>query len=124
MPAPGENESQEDFIGRCIPIVIADGTASNQDQAVAICHSMWRGKDMASHPKPNEGEERATFMGRCIPAVVSEDGVSEDAAQQTCARIFDGASEPASSTPTPPSAGAAGKVANSMWAPNMAKLGL
>ncbi len=76
------------------------------------------------HPTVNEGEERATFIARCVPAVVSEDGATDDAAQQTCARIFDGASEPASPNPTPPSAGAAGKAHNSMWAPNMKKLGL
>ncbi len=76
------------------------------------------------HPSPNEGEERPTFIARCVPIVVSEDGVSEDAAQQTCATIFDGASEPAGQTPTPPSAGAAGKAHNAMWGPNMKKLGL
>ena len=42
MPEPGENESQDEFIERCIPVVLEDGTASDSDQAVAICNSMWR----------------------------------------------------------------------------------
>lgn len=42
MPRPQEGESQEDFVARCIPIVIKDETADTQEQAVAICNSMWR----------------------------------------------------------------------------------
>jgi HK97 family phage major capsid protein/HK97 family phage prohead protease len=29
-------------MGRCIPVVLDDGTAEDQDQAVAICSQMWR----------------------------------------------------------------------------------
>lgn len=42
MPTPGKNESQKDFVSRCIPIVLEDGTAKDQKQAAAICYSMWR----------------------------------------------------------------------------------
>ncbi len=42
MPAPIEHESQKDFIKRCVPIVIEDGTTDNARQAVAICGSLWR----------------------------------------------------------------------------------
>lgn len=36
-------------MGRCIPVVLDDGTAKNQAQAVAVCNSMWENKDnMAS----------------------------------------------------------------------------
>jgi len=41
MPTPNEDESRDDFVSRCIPIVLGDGTAEDQDQAVAICNSMW-----------------------------------------------------------------------------------
>jgi HK97 family phage major capsid protein/HK97 family phage prohead protease len=41
MPKPGKNESHDDFISRCIPIVLDDGTAKDQAQAVAICNSIW-----------------------------------------------------------------------------------
>lgn len=42
MPEPGEKETQEEFISRCIPIVLDDGTASDEKQAAAICYSIWR----------------------------------------------------------------------------------
>jgi len=42
MPEPKEGESQKDFVKRCIPIVMDDGTADDNDQAVAICYSMWK----------------------------------------------------------------------------------
>ncbi len=42
MPTPGKDESQDDFVSRCIPIVIDDGTAEDNEQAAAICFSMWR----------------------------------------------------------------------------------
>ena len=41
MPAPpkkGETKSQ--FLGRCIPVFIKEGRPN--DQAAAICNSMWR----------------------------------------------------------------------------------
>jgi len=41
MPEPRSGESRSDFIERCIPIVLEDGTAEDQDQAVAVCISMW-----------------------------------------------------------------------------------
>jgi phage head maturation protease len=47
MPTPNEGESREDFVKRCIPIVIDDGTAKDQDQAVAICNSMFDKKSLA-----------------------------------------------------------------------------
>jgi HK97 family phage major capsid protein len=44
MPEPGENESQSEFMHRCVPMVMEDGTAKDNDQAVAICMSKWRKK--------------------------------------------------------------------------------
>ena len=44
MPTPGKNESEKDFVQRCIPIVIEEGTAKDGEQAAAICHSMFREK--------------------------------------------------------------------------------
>lgn len=41
MPTPQEDESREDFVSRCIPIVLEEGTASSNDQAVAICNSLY-----------------------------------------------------------------------------------
>lgn len=44
MPEPSEGETREEFISRCIPIVLEDGTAEDNKQAVAICNSMWEQK--------------------------------------------------------------------------------
>lgn len=44
MPTPGTNESHDEFIERCIPVVLTDGTAESQEQAVAVCESMWSNK--------------------------------------------------------------------------------
>jgi len=44
MPAPPRaGEEKDDFLGRCIPFYVKEGKP--QDQAVAICYSMWRRKD-------------------------------------------------------------------------------
>ena len=40
MPKPGKNESQKDFVNRCIPIVMDEGTAKDNKQATAICFLM------------------------------------------------------------------------------------
>jgi len=41
MPKPKPNETEAEFVDRCIPIVLADGTAQDGSQAAAICHSKW-----------------------------------------------------------------------------------
>lgn len=41
MPTPTPNETEEQFIERCIPIVIQDGTAQSPEQAYAVCSSMY-----------------------------------------------------------------------------------
>ena len=47
-------ESKEDFLGRCIPIVIAEG--KDKEQAAAICYSYFEGSDK---PKMTEEDENA-----------------------------------------------------------------
>lgn len=41
MPTPRDGETQEDFVQRCIPIVLEDGTAETDKQAMAVCYAMW-----------------------------------------------------------------------------------
>jgi len=43
MPKPRSSESKDDYIQRCIPILVKEGKP--QDQAVAICYSMWKQKN-------------------------------------------------------------------------------
>ena len=42
MPKPSSGENKKDFISRCIPIVISEGTTKDPKQAAAICYSIWR----------------------------------------------------------------------------------
>ena len=42
MPKPKDDETEKDFVARCVPVVIEEGTAEDGKQAAAICHSMWR----------------------------------------------------------------------------------
>lgn len=41
MPTPKPNESKDDFLSRCIPQVLDEGTAENGEQATAICSNMY-----------------------------------------------------------------------------------
>lgn len=45
MPTPNKGESQSDFVSRCIPIVMNEGTAKDNKQASAICYSIFRRHD-------------------------------------------------------------------------------
>jgi HK97 family phage prohead protease len=79
MPEPGKNEKKKDFIDRCIPIVIADGTAKDGAQANAICHSIW---DESKKKKEKKSEEDSMYIKidemerRCLPT--AELRLSED----------------------------------------------
>jgi phage head maturation protease len=42
MPTPRPNEKRSDFVSRCIPIVLDDGTAEDNKQAAAVCYSMYK----------------------------------------------------------------------------------
>src|SRR5262245_16316566 len=41
---PGKNETQDEWMARCVPEMMGDGKRP-QDQAVAACMQMWRDKD-------------------------------------------------------------------------------
>ena len=58
MPTPGKNESQKDFISRCIPIVIGEGV--EKDQATARCYSICR---ESKKSKESATEYRITRAG-------------------------------------------------------------
>lgn len=53
MPTPRRNETQRDFIGRCIPIVRNEGRPA--DQSTAICYSIWR-----DHQRKKRGDDFLT----------------------------------------------------------------
>ena len=65
MPKPNRGESENDFVSRCIPITIHEGTTQDPSQAAAICHSIWRkhmteqnGEAEKSEEKPEEKKEK------------------------------------------------------------------
>jgi hypothetical protein len=41
MPYPKKGEKKEDYISRCIPYVLKEGTADDKQQAAVICYSLW-----------------------------------------------------------------------------------
>ena len=59
MPKPGKNEKRKDFISRCIPIVINEGTTKDPKQAAAICHSIWRKHHPGSKSEKKEEIQEA-----------------------------------------------------------------
>lgn len=46
-PDPG-SENRREYMDRCVPMVMDDGSAKDQDQAVAMCSSMWEDATKAS----------------------------------------------------------------------------
>ncbi|HUX29239.1 MAG TPA: hypothetical protein VMV78_01285, partial [Thiobacillus sp.] len=56
MPEPKAGETQKEFVARCIPALIDEG--KEQDEAVAVCNSMWEkaqeGKAIGADELPGE----------------------------------------------------------------------
>jgi HK97 family phage prohead protease len=82
MPTPREDESRSEFIDRCIPIVLDEGTADDGEQARAICESYWdedkkmmhKHLDVGLHVK--EVTEEGVFSGYGS-VFGNEDGMQE-----------------------------------------------
>lgn len=55
MPTPRNDEDRQQFVERCVPVVLDDGTARDQDQAVAVCNSLWE-----QHRKKTDEENDGT----------------------------------------------------------------
>lgn len=56
MPVkPRKGESQNDFMGRCVPLEVDAGHPQNQ--AVAICMSKWRDKKSADEMYPEDNKK-------------------------------------------------------------------
>lgn len=69
MPTPSDSETYEEFIDRCIPVVLDEGTAEDEEQARAICESYWEEDKKMMHKyldiglKVKEATEEGTFSG-------------------------------------------------------------
>lgn len=85
MPTPKLDESHDEFMSRCIPMLIDEG--KEQDEAVAICSSLWEqgSKDMNDETTPEsmsfdewrkkakDGKAPADVIVRChLPAEIKE----------------------------------------------------
>lgn len=61
MPTPKDGESEQDFVSRCIPMVMDEGTASDQEQASAMCYSMFK-----EHMQGNKAEKRLKALRAAV----------------------------------------------------------
>lgn len=55
MPKPKAGESEQDYISRCIPMVMKEG--KTQEQAAGQCYGMWRGRKNAIIENPTQAEQ-------------------------------------------------------------------
>lgn len=82
IPSPNKNESQSDYIGRCIGILAGMGEGESDSQRAAICHSKWK-QAKAEEAAINKVLQkfRAQIMKDDVD---NEDGHSEDCKCQRC----------------------------------------
>jgi len=79
MPTVKPGEKKKEFIGRCIPMVIDEGTAKDGKQAAAICNSMWEKhvskKDIGPKPPIKAGARHSAgdqdHMDKALDHMVS-----------------------------------------------------
>jgi HK97 family phage prohead protease/HK97 family phage major capsid protein len=95
MPiSPGKDETESDWMGRCVPEMMGEngGAKRPQEQAVAACAQMWRDAhpgakqiDDLDPPDPDDDEDRDDFMERCVEELINgNDEIDEDDAVEAC----------------------------------------
>jgi len=56
MPQPNKNETESEYIGRCVRVVMGEG--KSRQQALGKCYGMWKGaKDAEVEGAKKEGDE-------------------------------------------------------------------
>lgn len=80
MPDVKPGESEKEYVGRCIPIVLNEGTTKDSSQAAAICHSKWR----EAHKNWMTYEEVKALCPACAERMKAAglDRISPDALKQ------------------------------------------
>src|SRR5574342_1078755 len=73
MPTPMTSESHADFVERCIPIVIDEGTAKDGAQGKAICESMWE-QHQKRHARGSSTVPRVLRESRYLRLIGLADG--------------------------------------------------
>ena len=69
MPTPREGETKDEFVSRCIPIVLDDGTAKSQEQAVAVCNSMWEQDNKSVEVEEDGQDSELVYFGDAVKAL-------------------------------------------------------
>jgi hypothetical protein len=54
MPTPNANESEQDYVARCVPVCMKEGLT--QDQALGKCYGMYR--EAKGHAKAKKYQEQ------------------------------------------------------------------
>lgn len=62
MPTPRSDETEAEFVKRCVPLVIADETAEDGTQANAICHSMWDQAQETEEKSMDQNIQRGLYL--------------------------------------------------------------
>jgi hypothetical protein len=58
---PGAKESEDEFISRCIPVMVGEGM--EQDQAAAVCYSKWEARKEFAEGMPHYTEDGKLYEG-------------------------------------------------------------
>lgn len=104
MPNPKSYKTEKDFMAACIPVVLKEGTAKSNDQAVAVCSSMWQHRsktkgsqmDALDHKLPEELTGVLTFDAdssnaqnseSCSTGTASSDMALAGTSQKTSASV-------------------------------------
>ena len=66
LVAPESGESKEDYLGRCIPAMIAEGM--EQEQASAVCYTTWERERMRSAKFAVQDEDKRIVSGPIMVA--------------------------------------------------------
>ena len=74
MPDVQPGESRRDFVSRCIPIVIREGTAADGPQGAAICNQMWRDRNKEDD-KVLDHERDLSAELQALAEQIAEEGV-------------------------------------------------
>mgnify|MGYP001561686152 CR=1 FL=1 len=83
IPKPQSGESQDQFIARCVPIVLHEGTAADGSQAAAICHSIWRESKKEIDELATENVTFDQWVKQAVP-ILMRGGQGEQAAMKLC----------------------------------------
>jgi HK97 family phage prohead protease/HK97 family phage major capsid protein len=93
---PGKDETQSDWMGRCVPEMMGEsgGTKRPREQAVAACSTMWSDAhpdkrmkeiDPDDLPDPDDDESQDDYLERCVDQITDDnDDIDEDDALSAC----------------------------------------